>query len=356
MVIAIVSGLAFSIAAIFFSPVLIGFFNFREKEVAAEAALYLSIIGFSMPITFVASVVVGTFNASGNSKTPFIIISLGLAVNVIIDPIFIFTLNMGVRGAAIASVIAQFMCGIALLWALLASRGRPFFVYRFRFRPELKKIKMLLRWSLPVALEGILFCFLSMVTSRFEISFGADAVAVSKVGIQIESLSWLIGGGYGSALIAFIGQNYGAKKWERIYHGIKISTIVMFLWGSFVTFLLLVPGAAIFSLFLPVPALIVLGKQYLFILAFAQLPMALETVASAGFKGSGRTIPPSLVSIVSNIIRPILAYILSHTSLGLYGVWLAVTITTFIRALWVCVWYVVAAKKDWHLQQKRLQH
>ena len=120
----------------------------------------------------------------------------------------------------------------------------------------------------------------------------------------------------------------------------------MFLWGSFVTFLLLIPGAAIFSLFLSAPNLVALGRQYLFILAFAQLPMALETVASAGFKGSGRTIPPSLVSIISNVIRPILAYILSLTSLGLYGVWLAITLTTIFRAFWICVWYQQSRRKQ----------
>jgi Na+-driven multidrug efflux pump len=184
-----------------------------------------------------------------------------------------------------------------------------------------------------------------MVTSRIAASFGANAIAVGRVGSQIESLSWLIGGGFGSALVAFIGQNYGAGKWRRIHRGTRISAGAMTLWGSFVTFLLIVLGGAIFSVFLPDPALISLGAQYLFILAFAQLPTNLEIVAASAFKGTGRTIPPSLASIVSNVLRPPLAYVLARTSLGLDGIWLTITITSVLRGLWICLWYLLAGKK-----------
>jgi Na+-driven multidrug efflux pump len=184
-----------------------------------------------------------------------------------------------------------------------------------------------------------------MVTSRIETSFGADAIAVSKIGGQIESLSWLIGGGFGSAMVAFIGQNYGAQKWDRIREGTKISAIAMAVWGSFVTFLLLVPGGAIFHLFLPDPNLAGLGKEYLFILAFCQIPMNIEIVAASTFKGTGRTLPPSIASIICNIIRPLLAYWLSQTSLGLHGIWIAISIIAIVRGAWVCIWYIMVEKK-----------
>ena len=172
-----------------------------------------------------------------------------------------------------------------------------------------------------------------------EASFGADAVAVGKIGSQIESLSWLVGGGFGSALVAFIGQNYGAKKWERIHHGTKIAALSMAIWGSFITLLFLTLGGNIFSLFLSGPAHVALGKRYLFIFAFAQLSMNLETVASGAFKGTGRTIPPSLASIICNVFKPLLAYFLARTSLGIEGIWIGVTIATVMRGTSICIWY-----------------
>ena len=343
--IALVLGSAFGLVMILFSRSLISFFNFREEDVASEAAAYLIITGIPMAANFVAGVAAGTFIASGNSRTPFILNGVGLIANVILDPVLILYLGMGVKGAAIATTVSQIVSCSALIIALFVSKGRPFEHYSLRFKPELAKLKMILKWSLPIGLESIFFCFLSMVTSRITASFGANAIAVNRVGAQIESLSWLIGGGFGSALVAFIGQNYGAGKWQRIHRGTRISVGVMILWGSFVTFLLIVLGGAVFSVFLPDPALISLGARYLFILAFAQLPTNLETVAAAAFKGTGRTIPPSLASIVSNLLRPPLAYILAKTSLGLDGIWIAITLTSVMRGLWICLWYLLEGGK-----------
>jgi len=345
MVIAIFLGFFFGLAMVLFNRSLIGFFNFREAEVAAVGAEYLFITGIPMPFVFMAAVVVGTFNASGNSRTPFILHAMGLAVNVILDPILIFFLGMGVKGAAIATAISELISCTAILFSLFISKARPFELFPLRFRPERAKIIILLKWALPVGLESILFCFLSMICSRLEASFGAEAVAVGKIGSQIESLSWLIGGGFSIALVAFIGQNYGAEKWERIQKGTRIAAVTMAIWGSFVTLLFIILGGKIFSLFLPDPELAALGKRYLFIFAFAQLSMNLEGVASGSFKGTGRTIPPSLVSIVSNATRPPLAYLLSRTSLGLDGIWIAITAASVVRGLCICLWYLAVERK-----------
>jgi len=184
-----------------------------------------------------------------------------------------------------------------------------------------------------------------MICSRIEAGFGADAIAVAKIGGQVESLSWLIGGGFGSALVVFIGQNYGAQKWDRIRKGVKIGAGVMAAWGTLISIFFIALGHSIFSIFLSNPNLVSLGRDYLFIFAFCQPFMNIEGVASGAFKGTGRTIPPSIVSIISNSLRPGMALILSRTSLGLYGVWIAVSVITVIRGTWICIWYLASRKR-----------
>ncbi|MDR3139008.1 MAG: MATE family efflux transporter [Treponema sp.] len=345
MVIALVLGTGFGLAMILFKRELAGFFNFRELPVAENTADYLSIVGCSMPVTFIAAVAAGSYNASGNSRTPFLLHGVGLIVNVVLDPLFILTFNGGVRGAAIATVISQFISSGLLIIALFFFKDRPFERYSFRIRPDTKKLLLIMKWAVPIGLESILFCFLSMVTSRLEASFGANVVAASKVGSQIESFSWLIGGGFGSALVVFIGQNYGAGKWERIRRGVRISAVAMTVWGILVSLFLYFGGGFLFALFLPGPELLKLGIPYLRILAFCQLPMNLEAVGAGAFKGAGRTVPPSLVSIISNILKPLLAFVLSKTGLGLYGIWVAVSVTAVLRGVWICLWYILSGKK-----------
>ena len=345
MLIALVLGLIFGLTMVIFNRNLIGFFNFKESEVAARGAVYIRITGIPIPLVFMAAVVTGSFNASGNSRTPFIMNAIGLVINVILDPIFIFVLGMEVRGAAIATVIAQVISCGSLFMAFYVSMHRPFARFSFIFKPDIKIIARLLKWSVPIGLESILFCFLSMLCSRIEASFGADAIAAAKIGSQIESLSWLLGGGFSSALVAFIGQNHGAGKQDRIRKGTKIAAGIMAVWGSAIATAFLTLGPAIFFIFLPVQRLKPLGGNYLFIMAFCQLFMNLEGVGSGAFKGTGRTIPPSLASIIINSSRPILAFLLSRTSLGIYGVWISESFTAIVRGSWICIWYLLAERK-----------
>jgi Na+-driven multidrug efflux pump len=73
--------------------------------------------------------------------------------------------------------------------------------------------------------------------------------------------------------------------------------------------------------------------------------MCLDAVFGNAFKGKGRTMPPSICSITSNVIRVPLAYLLSQTSLGLMGIWIAISFTGCLRGVWVTIWYFCSARK-----------
>jgi putative MATE family efflux protein len=329
-------------AFIFAAKFLVSFFPLVETNVLDDAAAYLRIVGFSLIPMFISGVISGTFNASGNSRTPFILNSAGLLCNVILDPICIFSLNMGIRGAAYATVVSQVLVCVLLFIAIKHFKSRPFKTFSFNFKPDKKKITTILKWSIPIGLESFLFCFLLMLSQRLEAGFGAAAFATGKIGGQIESLSWLIGGGFASAMVAFVGQNYGAGKTERIDRAVKYSLTLMGIWGTLIVVFFCLAGKNIFLIFLPDTEIAELGRHYLWIVAAAQIPMNLEAVWSGTFKGKGKTIPPSVVSITSNVMKPILGLILSRTTLGVYGVWAGVAIGDILRGLCLFIWYQVS--------------
>lgn len=345
-VMAAVTGVLYALVLVFFRSPLISFFNIREQHVVADSEAYLAIVAVSVPFTYLTSVLAGAFNASGNARTPFYLSCAGLILNMILDPVLIFVLDLGVMGAAIATSTAQAFVFVIYLIAMKKSRSRPFDTYKFIRRPQWAKVKMIFKWAIPVCLESLLFCLLSMITARFEAGFGADAIATSRVGSQVESLSWLVGGGFGSALIAYVGQNFGAKKWDRIYKGVRLSLVLMGIWGVAITGLLFFGGGFLFQIFVPDEALLGMGTAYLQILAFAQLPMCLEAVAGGAFKGMGRSVPPAAVSIITNTLRVPAAYLLSLTPLGLSGIWIAIALSSVIKAAWALTWYLVSARKQ----------
>jgi putative MATE family efflux protein len=340
-----VLGVLYGAVMIIFNKQMIGFYNFREQSVANDARIYLVIVSFAIPITYLTSTMSATFTASGNSRVPFICNFIGMSLNVVLDPLLIFTAGMGITGAAVATAIGQTVVCAALFSMMKRYKKRPFGAIAFFVIPKLDDVRQILRWAVPTAVEGFLFTFLAMVTTRRVAFFGADAMAISRVGSQIESLTWLLGGAFGSALITFIGQNYGANRWDRINETFRLATFALLGYGAVVTFIMAVPGRYIFALFLPDPALTERSISYLRILAIAQIPMCMEGASSNSFRGLGRTIPPAVVNTTCNIIRVPLAYLLSMTSLGLSGLWIGIMASQTVKGAWAYIWYAAAEQK-----------
>jgi putative MATE family efflux protein len=270
--------------------------------------------------------------------------AIGIGLNLVLDPLLIFAFGLGINGAAIATVISQLTVCCVLLFSTTLGSHRPFQSFQLMAKPEIDLLKQILIWSTPVALENLLFSFLSILINRMVAGFGVYAMAAMRVGSQIESLTWLLAGGYATALTTFVGQNYGAKKPERIGQGMRISFKAMILWGIFVTLLMLVFGRFFMSIFLHEKEAIELGTMYMMFLSVCQISGSLENICASFLRGIGRTLPPSIVSITCNTIRVPIAYFLSITSLGLSGLWGGFIFGAVLRGIVLLIVYFRKAK------------
>jgi len=346
--IAVILGFTGSVIFVTFHEQLIGFFNIREAHVAKDASEYLAIVSLGFPLSFIIATISGIFNGAGNSRMSLAVNGVGFTLNMMLDPLLIFTAGWGIHGAGVATLIAQSITVIIAVIVLKKSKNRPFEDIKLLVKPDIEKIKQIFKWSAPVSLESFLFTVLTMMLTPLVAVYGSGALAAVRVGSQIESLTWLVAGGYAAALTAFAGQNFGAGKWTRIHKGFKISTVIMSLWGLAVAVLLYFGGGALYRIFIPNdPGVVTLGILYLQLLAFVQIPACLEGVAAGIFRGKGKTVPPSVASISSNIMRVVLAYAsVTFTDLGLTGIWLAVTISAAIRGLWIFIWYLINSRNE----------
>lgn len=197
---------------------------------------------------------------------------------------------------------------------------------------------------MPVSVENLLFTFFGMIVAREIANHGADAIAVYRVGSQAESLCWLVCLGFSSGITAFIGQNFGAGRWTRIWHGFRLALLFILSWGVAVSVLFWTTGEWLTSLFVPDPRIAEMGGTYLWILAFCQVFFCMECIAAGAFRGLGRTAPPSIASVVSNALRVPIVYYLASTDLGLNGIWWGITLTAFMRGSWVFVWFMLYAR------------
>ncbi|MCL2405490.1 MAG: MATE family efflux transporter [Defluviitaleaceae bacterium] len=344
-IIALVLGIAYAAVMITLSGPLIGFFRIDDPVVVHEARQYLVVSALSIPFLLAHNVITGCYNGFGNTKIPFYINSLGLVLNIIISPILIFVLGLGIVGAAAGTVVASVVNLSLKIWAIKFYSGRPFEEYAIFSKINWDRVKQICKWGIPVAAESALFTSLFMVVSRLVSEFGVGAIAAHRVGYNVEALSFMVGGGFAMAFAAFVGQNYGAKKWSRLHSGSRISLIVMAGYGVFVTIVLFVFANPLVRIFLDCPYEIQMGGDYLRIVALTQLMFCMEGVAVGSFRGRGLTVYPSVVSISSNVIRVIVTYALAATALGITGVWIGIAVSMTIKSVWLLVWYWVNVRK-----------
>lgn len=343
--VALALGLGFGIILAVFRYPLVGFFNITDPIVESDTRLYLMIIAIGIPFLYGSASISATFTASGRSQLSFAVSVTGMVLNVVLDPLCIFVFGWGITGAAIATIFAQFVSFTIGLAIIRFWRNRPFDRYRFLVRPSLPEIKQIFRWGFPLCVESGLFTILAMFTSRFEAAYGTRAMAVGRIGSQIESITWMVGGGFGSALLAFIGQNFGAGKWTRIRRGVKLSTLFMICYGLAVSTIMLVFGKYLFLVFRNDVDTAALGVIYLRNMAICQVFMCIEGVASSVFKGIGKTLPPAVTSATANVIRVFLAYGLSLTPLGLHGIWLGIALASSLKGIALYTWHMISARK-----------
>ncbi len=351
--------LLYGVVTFFGAKPLIAFFGLNNVFVAYNAQVYLRITCGLIVFSFMNSIITGIMTAMGDSKTPLLANFIGLVLNMVLDPVLIFGVGpikgLGVAGAAIATVMAQAVVTAVFLIAIRKDQVLFDKVKVFHKVPW-DYMKAMIRIGFPASVQNLIYTSISMILTRFVTGFGDIAVAVLRVGGQIESISWMTADGFAAAINSFVGQNYGAGQYGRVKKGYFTAIGVMFVWGLFCSALLIGLPEHIFGLFIHEPEVIPMGVRYLVILGFCQMFMCIELTTVGALSGLGRTLLCSVISVLFTSARIPLAMILSSTALGLDGIWWAFTISSIIKGiLFFISFLVVAGKLPQDKHQARLE-
>lgn len=348
--IAVILGLSFGI--LFFSSpaTFISFFKL-ESDIAQEAADYLKIISVGIPLIFLILNFSGIYVGSGRSDIPFYFNASGLILNAVLDPLFIFGPGffpqMGVKGAALATVISHFIVVILFVRHLRSKKGA---LGGFPLLTKLRKTQTLniLRLGVPAAMMNVYFSFINMNLARIASIYGGYiGVTTQTTGGQVEGITWNTSQGFATALSSFVAQNYTAGKIIRAQRAYRSTLKWMTVFGIFVSLAFIFTGESIFSLFIPEKLAYQAGGEYLLIMGFSQVFMMIEITTQGMFNGLGRTAPPAIVSMTFNTLRIPLSVFLA-SQIGITGVWWAITITSIIKGCTSVLWFHFTRKKHFN--------
>ena len=319
-----------------FTHRLIGFFGLGDPKIIGDAVIYLRIAGGLIIFSYLNQTLTNLFTAIGNNRVPFAANCIGMLSNIVLDPMLIFGIGffprMGVAGAAAATVASQAVVTSVMLWHVKKDTIL-FDKIRFWEKTPLPYFISMIKIGFPSAVQESLYCGISMILTRFVTGWGDTAVAVQRVGGQIESLSWMTAEGFGMAINAFVGQNYGAKQYGRMKKGYFIAAGMMTAWGALITVIMLTFSTPIFGLFIREADVLPYGADYLRIMGVGQIFMCVELMTVGALAGMGKTLYSSIISILLTSARIPLAMALGSTALGLDGIWWALTISSILKGI-----------------------
>lgn len=345
--IAIIFGVIFFIIFLSTPYLFIDFFKL-PSSISSEAADYLKIISFSIPIMFMILNFSGIYVGSGRSDIPFYYNAAGLILNIIIDPLLIFGFGpfpaLGSSGAAYATTFSQLIVLILFVWHLKKHKG-VFGDFAFLTALKSSYTKNIFKLGLPVAAMNVFFSLINMNLVRIaSIHGGHLGVTSQTTGGQIEGLTWNTTEGFATALGSYVAQNYSANRMDRSKKAYSFILKLLLSLGVVISAAFIFYGADIFSIFVPEREAYMAGGDYLFVLGISQIFMMLELTTQGMFNGIGRTGPPAIISMTFNAIRIPLAMLLA-SRMGVTGVWWAITITTIFKGVILTMWFYFVQRK-----------
>jgi Na+-driven multidrug efflux pump len=166
--------------------------------------------------------------------------------------------------------------------------------------------------------------------------FGAEVMAASRVGSQIEQFTWMIGGGFQTAITVFVGQNFGARAFGRIRRGTLGLSALLLPYAAIVTALFALRAEMLVRLFVDDPGTVAFAAEYLSLISFSQMFMMLEAIGGGLFNGVGMSKVPSVSGIVGNVARIPLAYALVP-AMAQTGVWWALNLSDAFKGTFLLV-------------------
>ncbi|CAK7081443.1 MATE family efflux transporter [Tissierella carlieri] len=337
MAVTLLASIVFTIMGYIISPTIIRLMG-ATGDLAELGNIYLRITFLDMPFMFLFFNINSMMNAQGDTITPTVLSGISAIINVILDPIFIFTFDMGIAGAAWATLISRAILAVVGFMMLFSEKNkiRPNF-RGFKFNGEI--IKEIVTVGLPstIGQSGASLGFI--VLNGFIGSYGTATIAAYAMVNRITSLVMQPAMGLGSALTAIVGQNMGANQIDRVkeafHKALKLTIII----GSVGCILLIVFDNPIINFFMQSkddPSVIELSLTYLFYISLSMPLMGIFSVLQGLFQGSGNT-KYSMAMEVGRLwfVRLPMILIFKHlTNWGSSGIWFSMSFSNLIVCLY----------------------
>lgn len=339
MALSLVGGIFLCVGGYFLAPVYLHLVN-TPGTLQPMAVSYLRIYLCSLVSMFIYNLGSGVLRAMGDSRSPLYAQAVGGLVNVVMDYLFIRLCSNGINGVAWATLISQTMAAVMVLYFL--TRLEP--EYRFRLKKlsfDIPILKEVLRIGIPAGAQSLVIT-LSNVMAQYHInSFGEDSIAAFTAYFKVELIIYLPIVAFGQAIMAFSGQNMGAKKYERMREGTRVCLFMSIITAAVTSMLALVFGRELFRIFNKEESVIAIGCRLIGITFPFYFIYCILQVLGDSLRGAGKVKQPMYIILINIcLIRTGLLFLIVPRVNDIRGVAVTYPITWALTAICMSIYYL----------------
>ena len=340
----IVGSIVTGIAGILLTPSLLKMMN-TPADVIEGSTMYLRIYFAGIIFVFVYNIGSGILRAVGDSKRPLYFLIVCCFLNIFLDILFVVYLKLGVKGAAFATVISQAVSALLVILSLTKS------VDIYRLRPnKIRFYKSLLiaiiTIGLPAGLQSVMYGISNIIIQTSLNSLGTETVAAHTAFAKIDAIYWMISGAFSVSIITFIGQNYGARKFDRMKKSIKVCLLMDLIASLLLTTVMLLAGPYLLRLFTSDQEVIEIGMQIIHIIAPSYALFIFIEILSSSLRGMGNVVVPMLMTCGGVcVLRILWIFIFVRTHLSVTTILMSYPISWGFTAVLFIIYFMFYQKK-----------
>lgn len=266
------------------------------SDVMPDSILYLRIYFLGIVFTLVYNMGSSIMRAIGDSRRPLLFLIICCALNIILDLFFVVGLGMGIEGAAIATVLSQAISSLLVTRALMKSYGiLRLELKSIRFHADMLKSE--LRIGLPGGLQSFGYSISNIIIQAVINDFGTDTAAAWAAFGKMDAIFWTVCGSFGIAITTFSGQNYGARKYDRVKKSMRISLgMSLGVCGSLILFLMAF-CRPLYVVFTADQNVIDIGVYMLRLITPSYIIFIFVEIFSGALRGIGDVLIPSAITL-----------------------------------------------------------
>lgn len=339
MAMAIAGGAIIMIVGYIFSPALLEMLG-TPADVLPHAVIYLRIYFIGMIPSLIYNIGSGLLRAVGDSRRPLLFLAAACMVNIVLDILLVVGMEMGAAGAALATILSQLVSAALVIFTLTSSQTVYHLdVRKIRFHTQL--LGRIAAIGLPAGLQSMMYSVSNVVIQTAVNGFGTDMIAAYTAFGKLDGFYWMIVGAFGVSITTFVGQNFGAKQYDRMRRSVRVCLLMMFGSTIVLSTLLLLGGPMLYHLFTDDPVVVEYGMQMLRVIAPAYIAFICIEILSGALRGVGDSLVATLFTLfgvcVFRVIWVVWILPLNHT---LEMLMLSYPITWTLTSILFIVYYL----------------